>query len=222
MLNKAKKVLKEVIDNGSFPFETPKPPRLIERILQISSDKNSIILDSFAGSGTTAHAVLNLNKQDEGNRKFILIEMEDYANDITAERVKRVAKGYGSETKRVEGTGGSFDFFELGLPLFDENQNLNEEVGINKIREYIWFSETRTSFKEPNAENYFLGKKDESVYYFIYEKTRLTTLDYDALGLIKTRGEQYIIYADNCLLPKEFMTKKNIIFKKIPRDITKF
>ena len=121
---KAKKVLKEVIDDGNFPFDTPKPPRLIERVLQIASDRNSIILDSFAGSGTTAHAVLNLNKQDGGSRKFILVEMEDYANDITAERVKRVTKGYGSGNKKVEGTGGSFDFYELGLPLFDGKPTL--------------------------------------------------------------------------------------------------
>lgn len=203
-------------------FETPKSSEFIFYIIQQTTDKDSIVLDSFAGSGTTAHAVFNLNKQDGGNRKFILVEMEEYANDITAERVKRVTKGYGSGAKAVEGTGGAFDFYELGLPLFDENQNLNEQVGLAKIREYIWFSETRTSFTEPNAENYFLGKKDESAYYFIYEKDRLTTLDYDALELIKTKGEQYIIYADNCLLPKEFMAKKNIIFKKIPRDITRF
>lgn len=203
-------------------FETPKSSDFIFYIIQQTTDKDSIVLDSFAGSGTTAHAVLNLNKQDGGNRKFILVEMEDYANDITAERVKRVTKGYGTGAKIVAGTGGAFDFYELGLPLFDENDNLNEEVGLPKIREYIWFSETRTSFKEPNAENYFLGKKDESAYYFIYEKDRLTTLDYDALELIKTKGEQYIIYADNCLLPKDFMAKKNIIFKKIPRDITRF
>ncbi len=238
---KAKKILKEVIDDGSFPFDTPKPPRLIERVLQIASDKNSIILDSFAGSGTTAHAVLNLNKQDGGNRKFILVEMEDYANDITAERVKRVAKGYGEGKKAVEGTGGAFDYYELGLPLFDENENLNEAVGLAKIREYIWFSETRTSIydfgieelgleivdsdnqkSEIDNHQYFLGKKDGTVYYFIYENDQLTTLDFDALQLIKTKGEQYIIYADNCLLPKEFMAKKNIIFKKIPRDITRF
>ena len=200
-------------------------------------DKNSIVLDSFAGSGTTAHAVLNLNKQDGGNRKFILIEMEEYANDITAERVKRVANGYGEDRKAVEGTGGEFDFYELGLPLFDENQNLNEAVGMEKIREYIWFSETRTAYNdelemmnyelgvrndELGVMNYELGVKDGTVYYFIYEKDRLTTLDFDALELIKTKGEQYVIYADNCLLPKEFMAKKNIIFKKIPRDITRF
>ncbi len=207
---------------NSKKFDFPKPKTLIEFLVEASVSSNSIILDSFAGSGTTAHAVLNLNKQDGGNRKFILVEMEDYANDITAERVKRVTKGYGTGAKAVAGTGGAFDFYELGLPLFDENQNLNEKVGLAKIKEYIWFSETRTSFKEPNKEPYFLGKKDESAYYFIYEKDRLTTLDYDALELIKTKGEQYVIYADNCLLPKEFMAKKNIIFKKIPRDITRF
>ena len=220
MTKDGNKEIVELFGNKIFSF--PKPSSLIQYLFGILNDKDSIILDSFAGSGTTAHAVLNLNKQDGGNRKFILVEMEDYANDITAERVKRVTKGYGKDKKAVEGTGGAFDFYELGLPLFDGNQNLNEEVGLSKIREYIWFSETRASFTEPNAEIYFLGKKDESAYYFIYEKDRLTTLDYDALELIKTKGEQYIIYADNCLLPKEFMAKKNIIFKKIPRDITRF
>ncbi|TVZ26751.1 adenine-specific DNA-methyltransferase [Gillisia sp. Hel_I_86] len=211
--------LKELTEKS---FDYPKPVSLIETLLNSIDTSEGIILDSFAGSGTTAHAVLNLNKHDGGNRKFILVEMEDYANNITAERVKRVTKGYGSGAKAVAGTGGAFDFYELGLPLFDENQNLNEKVGLAKIREYIWFSETRTSFTEPNKEPYFLGKKDESAYYFIYEKDRLTTLDYDALELIKTKGEQFVIYADNCLLPKEFMSKNNIIFKKIPRDITRF
>ncbi|HUH25793.1 MAG TPA: site-specific DNA-methyltransferase, partial [Flavobacterium sp.] len=226
----SKKELESIF--GTKVFEYSKPSILVETIIKFSTDKNSIILDSFAGSGTTAHAVLNLNKQDGGNRKFILVEMEDYANDITAERVKRVAQGYGASAgsataKKVEGTGGAFDFYELGLPLFDENQNLNEKVDIEKIREYIWFSETRTSAKLSHQvsnedDKYFLGEKDETVYYFIYEKDQLTTLDFDALELIKIKGEQYVIYADNCLLPKEFMAKKNIVFKKIPRDITRF
>lgn len=216
----AGRMLEEIF--GKKVFDFPKTPSLIEYIINFLCNQNDIILDSFAGSGTTAHAVLNLNKQDGGNRKFILVEMEDYANNITAERVRRVTKGYRTGAKAVEGTGGLFDFYELGLPLFDENQNLNEQVALGKIREYIWFSETRTSFEEPNKESYFLGKKDESAYYFIYEKDRLTTLDYDSLELIKTKGEQYVIYADNCLLPTEFMAKKNIIFKKIPRDITRF
>ncbi len=218
-----KKELNSIIEGNVF--DTPKPTELLLRVLQIGSNKNSIILDSFAGSGSTAHAVLNLNKQDGGNRKFILVEMEDYANTITAERVKRVIKGYGKDAKKTEGTGGSFDFYELGLPLFDTNENLNEAVGIEKIREYIWYSETRTPFIAPKAGNdneHFLGSKDETAYYFVYDKNALTTLDYDALSSIKTKAGQYVIYADNCLLPKEFMAKNNIIFKKIPRDITRF
>ena len=126
---------------GSKPFETPKPIELVERIIQISCDNKSIILDSFAGSGTTTHAVLNLNKQDGGNRKFICVEMEDYAETITAERVKRVIKGYGT----TEGTGGSFDFYELGQPMFLEDGNLNELVGVEKIRQYVYYTETKTS-----------------------------------------------------------------------------
>ncbi len=223
------KFIQQIFDAKLFDYS--KPVSLIESLIKQVAGKDSIILDSFAGSGTTAHAVLNLNERDGGNRKFILVEMEDYANDITAERVKRVTKGYGSGSKAVAGTGGAFDFYELGLPLFDENQNLNEEVGLLKIRENIWYSETRLSIYDDGFEvddlafknhQYYLGEKDGTVYYFIYEKDKSTTLDFDVLELIKIKGEQYIIYADNCLLPKEFMVMRNIIFKKIPRAITRF
>lgn len=212
---------------GKKTFSYPKPIELVAEVLRANTNKDSIILDSFAGSGTTAHAVLNLNKQDGGNRKFILVEMEDYADTITAERIKRVAKGYGEANKSVEGTGGAFDYFELGMPLFigDNQEFLNEAVGIEKIRQYIWYSETRTSLKEAtvNSDNsYLIGVKDQAAYYFYYQPNELTSLDYDFLASIKTRAEQYVIYADNCLLAKEFLAKNNIVFKKIPRDITRF
>lgn len=205
-------------------FKTPKPVKFIDKILKIATNKEDLILDSFAGSGTTAHAVLNLNKQDGGNRKFICIEMEDYAETITAERVRRVIKGYGEEKKAVEGTGGSFDFYELGQPLFDEDGNLNESVGLPKIRNYVWYTETKTPLKEEKHEDnaHFLGKHNDTSYYFYYESEAITTLDHSFLAGIKTKSEQYVIYADNCLLTKEFMVKHHIIFKKIPRDITRF
>ena len=212
------------IFGGVKIFDTPKPTTFINRILQLSTEKDSIVLDSFAGSGTTAHAVLNLNKQDGGNRKFILIEMEDYANKITAERVKRVISGYG-ENKKVEKTEGSFDFFELGDTLFLENNMLNETVGIENILKYIWYSETRTSYSFSNnleEVNYRIGSKDQTDYYFYYNKNATTTVDYDFMAKIKHKASQYIIYADNCLLEKEFMLKHHIIFKKIPRDISRF
>ena len=93
-------------------FNTVKPSSLIKRVLRIASDRDSIILDSFAGSGTTAHAVLALNKEDGGNRKFILVECEDYADTITAERVRRVIKGVPNARDKSlqEGLGGSFTY----------------------------------------------------------------------------------------------------------------
>lgn len=89
--------------NLDVPFKTPKPVRLLKKIFDIATRPNSIILDSFAGSATTAHAVLKANKQDGGNRRFILVEMEDYADRLTAERVRRVINGYKfSGTQRTE------------------------------------------------------------------------------------------------------------------------
>jgi adenine-specific DNA-methyltransferase len=219
------------VDSSKFVFQTPKPTKFIEKIIQISTNENDIILDSFAGSGTTAHSVLNLNK-DGGNRKFILIEMEDYANTITAERVKRVIKGYGEDKKAVEGTGGGFNYYQLGEPLFLEEDILNETVGIENILKYIWYSETRTSPPTPKGgvsawmdlekEHYRIGSKDQTDYYFYYLMDGQTTVDYDFMAKIKHKASQYIIYADNCLLEKDFMLKHHIIFKKIPRDITRF
>lgn len=210
---------------SSKMFETPKPSTFISKIIDLATDKNSIILDSFAGSGTTAHAVLNLNKQDGGNRKFILIEMEDYSNTITAERVKRVINGYGEDKKKIDGTGGSFNYYQLAEPLFLEDDILNEAVGIENILKYIWYSETRTTFipvDNLETDNYRIGSKDQTDYYFYYTLDDVTTVDYDFMARIKHKASQYIIYADNCLLEKDFMLKHHIIFKKIPRDITRF
>ncbi|TAH20308.1 MAG: site-specific DNA-methyltransferase [Cytophagales bacterium] len=191
---------------SEIKFDNPKNSKIIERIFKWVGGKSDIILDSFAGSGTTAHAVINLNKADGGNRKFILVEMEDYAENITAERVRRV--------------GGEFDFYELGLPLFEEDGNLNEKVPTEKIREYIYFMETK-ALPNMGEAGYFLGKHSETAYYFYYEKESQTNLDYDFLSTIKIKAEQYVIYADNCLLTKAYMLEKHIIFKKIPRDISK-
>jgi len=300
------RTVREIVPDAKFAF--PKPLELVQTLIEQATGKNSVILDSFAGSGTTAHAVLNLNKQDGGNRKFICIEMEDYAEAITAERAKRVIKGYGSAgSPQAEGTGGSFDFYELGQPMFLEDGNLNELVGLEKIRQYIYYTETKTPLPltnddlrndlrftndnlrftnddlrftnddlrftnddlrftnddlrftnddlrftnddlrftnddlrlensvEPNPQSKvvnpkskivnpksYLGKHNDTAYYFHYEQDEVTTLNHAFLATMKTKAEQYVIYADNCLLTKDFMTKHNIIFKKIPRDITRF
>ena len=183
----------------------------------MSLDKNSIVLDSFAGSGTTAHAVLNLNAQDGGNRKFILVEMEDYAETITAERVRRVIQGYG----QTAGTGGSFNFYEVGEPLMIQS-NLNENIDVEKIRAYIWYTETHTPYKKSSGNNpAYLGDFNSTAYYFHYEHGRHTTLDATFLRTIEQHADSYLIYADECGLDEDFLQRNSITFKKIPRDIKK-
>jgi adenine-specific DNA-methyltransferase len=273
--------LKEIFDNGK-KFDTPKPTRLIERILDIATDENSIVLDCFAGSGTTAHAVLLANKKRHSNMKFILIELMDYADTTTAYRVKRAITGYPAKMKHeeeiynkkltiknlpqsemflkeaeaviereknnyseigkpklvdnsikviatrvsdgfVEGLGGSFDFYELGKPLFVDGQ-LNEEVEEEKIRQFIYYSETRQPLhRERKTESkYLLDTWQRTGYYFYYEIGKSTELTIDTLSIVTEKADQYIIYADVCRLPKDFMSEKHIIFKKIPRDIKRF
>jgi adenine-specific DNA-methyltransferase len=213
------KILQDIFNSKVFDY--PKPISLLTEVLSQFTSNNDIILDSFAGSGTTAHAVLNLNKQDGGNRRFILVEMEDYAETITAERVRRVINGYGGK----EGTGGGFTYYELGPPLFTDDELLNESLPLARIREYVWYSETKTALPTPDtgAESpHFLGKYDETAYYFYYESNELTTLDYDFLSTVQTPAEQYVIYADNCLIAREWLQQRHISFKKIPRDINRF
>ena len=204
-------------------FPTPKPSQLIERILQIATDKDSIILDSFAGSGTTAHAVLNMNKADGGNRRFILVEMEDYADSITAERVKRVIKGYGSGKNAVKGTGGDFSFYEIGPTLLLPNGDLNETVDTQKIREYVYYMETKEPVPVTGKpdEPYFLGLCRNTAYYFYYERDTVTTLDHAFLSAVKTHADGYTIYADLCVIPPDVLRANHVTFKKIPRDIAR-
>lgn len=213
----AKKEIYSILGTDNS-FDTPKPEKLIRRIFQIATDPDSIILDSFAGSGTTAHAVLNLNKQDGGNRKFILVEIMEFAETITAERVRRVIDGYAD----ITGTGGSFSFYDLGAPLFLDDQTLNETVPVEKIRQYVFFMETKKPIGVPSeTEPYLLGSYMNAVYYFYYEKERITTLNHEFLATVQTRAEGYVIYADQCVLSDEELEQYSITFKKIPRDISR-
>ncbi|MBR6734637.1 MAG: site-specific DNA-methyltransferase [Kiritimatiellae bacterium] len=230
---------KYMLESMGIQFDYPKPTGLIEYLLSFYCTPDAIVLDSFAGSGTTAHAVLKMNKEDGGNRKFILIEMMDYADTVTAERVKRVISGYGEGDKAVEGTGGGFGYYELGDPLMI-GENLNEALPLEKIREYVWYMETRGArrpekpdnpdnpekpVKPDNPENpgepYLLGVADGTAYYFCYERGKVVKLNRALLRKLKTKAERYVIYADLCLLDDSELERYNITFKKIPRDIAR-
>ena len=219
--DEAKKEMLAIFD-GKATFDTPKPHRLIEFVLKVAGTQDALILDSFAGSGTTAHAVLNMNKADGGHRKFILVEMGDYADTITAERVKRVIHGYGEGKNAAEGTGGSFSYYELGEPLLLPSGNLNEKVDIEKIRDYIWYTETKKPLPDhKNSNPYFLGENNSTAYYFFYEPQKVCVLNYDFVATIPEKAEGYIIYADRCTLSEQELQQLGITFKKIPRDIVR-
>lgn len=204
-------------------FDFPKPVDLIEYLLSFYDKKDAVILDSFAGSGTLGQAVLNMNNRDNGNRKFILIEMEDYAESLTAQRVKKVITGYGEGKNTKSGTGGSFEFYELGSPLFLADGNLNKNIPVDAIREYIWFMETKLPLPLYSEQDniYYLGMNNSVSYYFYYDKHDVTTLNHNFLREITVKAEGYIIYADICTLSEAELFSYNITFKKIPRDIEK-
>lgn len=204
-------------DEQNSGYKNPdNDPRADWKSSDLSVKTYSPILDSFAGSGTTAQAVLNMNKKDGGNRKFILVEMEDYAESITAERVKRVINGYGD----VDGTGGNFSFYDLGEALLIDNQYLNENISIDRIREYVYFMETKKVLPKRN-DSYYLDIHNNTAYYFYYKNNTITTLNYDLLKEMKAPAENYVIYADNCTLSEEELLKYHITFKKIPSDIAR-
>lgn len=225
--DRGKKVLKAVLPGETFDY--PKSVDLIKRCLQMGCPKDGVILDSFAGTGTTAHAALALNREDLGKRRVILIETENYAETLTAERTKRVMVGYGQGKKAIVGLGGGFDYYAVGEPLFFDQETLNEAVGIDAIRKYVAYTEGVPNADRVGQDNpytpHLLGLNRETAWVFNYDAAHATCLDMDFLATLKfgkSKPSTVIIYADRCLLTKEFMTKHGIIFKKIPRDITRF
>lgn len=116
----AKKLIKAVLGDECV-FDTPKPLKLTERLIEMFCPKNGTVLDAFAGSGTTAHAVLKLNHEG-ADRRFILIERgterDGYAESITAERVRRVINGnWAKPNKTTKATGGAFAYYKEGKPI---------------------------------------------------------------------------------------------------------
>lgn len=223
--------LAKIIGPGKFDY--PKDEEVIQRLIEMATEKDSIVLDSFAGSGTTGHAVLAQNAADGGIRRFLLIEMMPYAETVTAERVRRAITGQGDGGYSLSSVGGAFSYYTVGEPMFLPDDNLNEAVGTDAIRGYVAYSEGIPADARTSSENahspYLLGMSQETGWIFNYEPDRATSLDMDFLAGLRFGGATgakrpgtVIIYADRCLLSAAFMAKHGIIFKKIPRDITRF
>ncbi len=208
--DEAKKDYKNLFpDNG---FATPKPVRLLKRLINLSANSDDIILDSFAGSGTTGHAVMNLNKEDGGNRKFILVEMEDkVAKDITAERVKRAIKKY--EYK------DGFEYCELGKPLFNKKGQIEKACDFKQFATYIYFTETQTNINPALISSNYIGEHAKKEYYLIYKEKGLNILDESSLKILNKNNNVKVVYADKCMLTNKTLKKYNVVFKQIPYEV---
>jgi DNA modification methylase len=205
-------------------FDTPKPVRLIERVLQIATNPGDLVLDSFAGSGTTGHAVLKLNKESGGDRRFILVEIESkIAREVTAERVRRVINGY-SDTP---GLGGGFRYCELGEPVFDAQQKINPKVRFSDLARHVYFVETG----EPLPNN----KPAKSALLHVCRGVGIYLLFNGILGdktvdggniltrpvlakLPKHEGPK-VIYAAGCRLGEASLRAEGITFRQTPYEI---
>ncbi len=211
--DEAKKDIIEIFpEQEKVAFDTPKPIRLIKNLIRLGSNSQDIILDSFAGSGTTGHAVLDLNKEDSGNRKFILVEMEDtVAKDITAERVSRAIKKYGYNA--------GFEYCELGKPLFNEQGQIDEECEFNHLATYIYFTETKTNIDPKEITNNFIGQFGETEYYLLYKEKGNNILDKSFLKKLKKDSGQKVVYADKCMIDDKTLSQYNLIFKQIPYEV---
>jgi site-specific DNA-methyltransferase (adenine-specific)/adenine-specific DNA-methyltransferase len=215
----------------TVPFATPKPTRLIERILQIATNPGDLILDSFAGSGTTGHAVLKMNaaNTEQEPRRFIMVEMQpEIARNITRERVSRVAEGYkNAKGEQVDGLGGGFRFCELGEPLFDETGQIRETVRFGELARHVYFCETGEPLPRERVPNTpLLGICRGVAVYLLFngilgDKTANggNVLTRKVLALLPPFNGPKVIYCAGCLIGAERLAEEGVTIRQTPYEI---
>ncbi len=224
--------LRELFDD-QVVLQFPKPVDLIKRFIYLSTeaDKGDVVLDCTGGSGTTAQAVLALNKEDGGNRRFLLIECEDYADKITAERVRRVIKGVLKARNEAlqKGLGGSFTYVEVGNPMHMESLlKGNKLPSFSDLAGYVFYTATGEDFdaRAINKKTGFIGTSTRYDVYLFYEpdldylKSTALTLDM-ARGLPKGSGNRRLVFAPTKYLDGIHLEEHRIDFCQLPFEIYK-
>jgi adenine-specific DNA-methyltransferase len=201
-------------------FGFSKPSDFIVELLSFVTSPDSLILDSFAGSGTTGHAVFKLNKQDNGKRKFILVELDqNIACSITAVRLKRVIEGYDDET----GFGGGFRFCELGPSLFFANGQIRAGVTFTNLAAHIFFTETGQPLLETVDERTpFLGIANGTAIYLLYNgvmRDQGNVLTLQTFESLPSFDGPKVIFGDGCKIGRERLRELNITFRQIPYEV---
>jgi site-specific DNA-methyltransferase (adenine-specific)/adenine-specific DNA-methyltransferase len=203
---------------------TPKPSRLIQHLLQLASERDSLILDSFAGSGTTGHAVLAQNNADNGSRRFILVEMvAQICNKITSKRLTKAIEGYNSEP----GLGGGFSYCELGSHLFDETGQIKSEVTFLDLARHVFFTETGSPLPEKAEKNFpLLGIVNGIAVYLLYNGVLKdkrpaggNILTIPVLRTLPPHDGPKVIYGVGCRIGSARLVQEGITFHQIPYAI---
>ena len=220
--------IKDIFPENPRIFKNPKPSTLIGELLSFATNEDSIVLDSFAGSGTTAHAVLAVNRQDGGNRRFILVECEDFADTTTAERVRRVIQGVPSakDDALKAGLGGTFSYFELGRPMRQESLLDGSNLpSWEKLASYIFFTATGQEFDpaETNRETGFVGRTASHDVFLFYEpdvdKLKDLALSLEMARNLPEGSRRKLVFAPTKYLDREFLHRYRIDFQQLPFQI---
>lgn len=220
---------------GEKIFDTPKPVNLIRHLIDLVCDKDSIILDSFAGSGSTGHAVLSANKDDEpeGHRKFILVEMgKDICRNITSHRLKSVVKGYGSTGAKgkkidIQGLGGGFNYCMLGETLFSPTGHIRNSVFFIDLARFVFFKETGLPLPdEVSGKSPLVGIHNGTGVYLLYngvlgDKTPQggNALTRAVLADLPPHDGPKVVYGTSCRVGMARLKQENIIFRQIPYEL---
>ena len=229
------KAVRDLFSDENDVFAFPKPPELVSRIIDQVCGPNDLILDSFAGSGTTGQSVLDLNKQDGGNRRFILVEMDDHiAPNVTAERLKRVINGYdkgGDPTKPVDGLGGGFRYCRLGVPLFNEFGDIDDGVTFPDLAAHVFFAECGMPIPAKATGNTpLLGTHRDRAVYLLFSPSKQrfahvasgNVLTPDTLAALPMPDEfdgTRVVFGEGCTVTRETLDAARIVFKQIPYQI---
>lgn len=222
------KMLQFLFDSEKV-FNNPKPVELVKHIIKQTTNKTDIILDSFAGSGTTMHAVMDLNKEDGGNRKCIMVQMpenseaepdKNICKDITRERVKRAIDKYGYDS--------GFKYYRLGIPIDAETMLAGQLPTYQQFAKYVYYLCTGKNLEAEdkiNEADYYVGEYGKQSIYLVY-KQDYETLTRLALNLtlaekIKQQqpGKKLIVYAPSCFLDEEYLTDNQIEYVGIPYNL---
>lgn len=217
-------------------FSYPKPRRLIEYLIRMATGPGDIILDSFAGSGTTAHSVLSVNSGSEEKRRFIAVEMDvKTTTEITAPRLTLAINGYNLKNKSnaaVKGLGGGFRYCRLGTPLFNEFGDIDADVNFPDLAAHVFFSETGSPLpRKVDGSTSMIGEHKDKIVYLLFSTAEQgiarqaagNVLTPNVLASLPSAPKDFeghrVVFAEGCTVTSDRLKAESVVFKQIPYQI---